>query len=265
MRKDPSREDNVDDDDDSDTSRSSHDNHNDSRSLSQSIYCMFCAEACAVWELMPHMRACSVLEHHKSNRTAMYEEAVDIMDELFQKQMSNVSVQTEEYRELYYAATSSMGAVSEDIEKMHQHMRAQLSLLKQRRSQSTLSPLTRERPLRMASVVVDDETRTEKKVKRQAAVLTTMELTLEKEALSRSKHNKETKISDSHLSHDDMDIETKFTRLKIKQDAALEAQHYHQRPFATEQCRYCHRVFAEVSTAMYTKQLNDDDDDDNSR
>ncbi|KAF0715956.1 hypothetical protein AaE_011224, partial [Aphanomyces astaci] len=60
----------------------------------KSMFCMFCGLECRVWELMPHMSSCDLLRTNKAQRTAMYEEAVDIASALLNKQTSDADTQT---------------------------------------------------------------------------------------------------------------------------------------------------------------------------
>ncbi|RHY26927.1 hypothetical protein DYB32_007157 [Aphanomyces invadans] len=112
----------------------------------KTMYCMFCGMQCRVWELMPHMTTCDLLRTHKEQRTAMYEEAVDIASELFVKQTSDADTQTSD-RYLHYASVYSVyhGADNNghdsSIEKPHGDP---LVLLKQRR-RHTLQPTTRDK------------------------------------------------------------------------------------------------------------------------
>ncbi|ETW10025.1 hypothetical protein H310_00425 [Aphanomyces invadans] len=166
----------------------------------KTMYCMFCGMQCRVWELMPHMTTCDLLRTHKEQRTAMYEEAVDIASELFVKQTSDADTQTSD-RYLHYASVYSVyhGADNNghdsSIEKPHGDP---LVLLKQRR-RHTLQPTTRDKSDRVEGS--DD-------------------------------------VMTMHV-----DLNTKLSLLRLKQTTDAAAQS--RRQDAIEQCRYCHRSFAE--------------------
>ncbi|CAK4103361.1 unnamed protein product [Aphanomyces euteiches] len=146
------------------------------------MYCMFCGAQCRVWELMQHMSTCTILLTNKDERTAMYEEAVDITSELFSKQTRTTETQTSD-KFLHYA---SVYAVHSDTDDRAPQPSDPLALLKRRRHASVPS--------------------------------TTF---------------------DVHQMN--ADLETKLSLLKLKRTVET-AQ---SRQAISEQCRYCHRSFAE--------------------
>ncbi|KDO33303.1 hypothetical protein SPRG_02112 [Saprolegnia parasitica CBS 223.65] len=94
------------------------------------MYCMFCGQSTPAWKLLSHMQTCAVLSHHKSGQTAVFKEAIDIVNELFPKPGTDAATQTNADRSAQYAATISTA----DAEQI----KAQLVLLKQRRRRQSL-------------------------------------------------------------------------------------------------------------------------------
>ncbi|KAF0696239.1 Aste57867_12997 [Aphanomyces stellatus] len=164
------------------------------------MYCMFCGKQCRVWELMQHMSSCVILLANKEQRTAMYEEAVDIMGELFAKQTVEVETQTSD-KYLHYASVYSVHAT--DDENEDDSSRDPLALLKRRR-RHTVHPTTPSRVVALESHIDNDD-------------------------------------DDDDVRQLNVDVDTQLSLLRLKRttEAATSLRG------TSEQCRYCHRVFAE--------------------
>ncbi|RHZ40432.1 hypothetical protein DYB26_009197 [Aphanomyces astaci] len=170
----------------------------------KSMFCMFCGLECRVWELMPHMSSCDLLRTNKAQRTAMYEEAVDIASALLNKQTSDADTQTTD-RYLHYASLYSLHH-DDSSRDQRGNVLDPLALLKQRR-RHTMQPTTTSSSSTLRRHQRDDD-------------------------------------DDHDVMHLNVDDDTKLSLLRLKRSTEAAQS---RRQDVSEQCRYCHRSFAEVT------------------